>query len=203
MENFMRSVEKRCLTLNDSKTIRKVTTINNLGYCVGNGKIKPDPEWMKPLQELPPSKNMPCQKRINGMFTYYGKWTPEFSDKIRPLVKADKYPLEEKALKAFNTLKSKLCKATLWAIVGNLPLQLDCDASAYAISAVLSQIRRPVVFMSRSLQASERGYRIVEKEAQAIIEAVWKWKHLLSSNRFKLYINAKSVSFMYDNRKTN
>lgn len=49
VENFMRVVRKRHLTLNTSKTINKVTTLNTLGYCVGNGKIKPDPERMKPL----------------------------------------------------------------------------------------------------------------------------------------------------------
>ena len=34
VENFMRIVKKDWLTLNDSKTIRKVTTINTLGYIV-------------------------------------------------------------------------------------------------------------------------------------------------------------------------
>ncbi len=62
------------------------------------------------------------------MFAYYGKWTPEFSDKIQPLVKVDKFPFGEKAL---NTLKSEVCKVTLWAIVENLPPKLDCDSSDY------------------------------------------------------------------------
>lgn len=201
VENFMRVVRKRHLTLNTSKTINKVTTLNTLGYCVGNGKIKPDPERMKPFQELPPPKNMNSLKRIRRMFAYYAKWIPEFSEKIQPLVKVDRFPLEEKALKAFNTLKSELCRVILWAIDENLPLQLDCDASDYAVSAVLSQNGRPIAFMSRSLHASEKGYSIVEKEALAIIEAVRKWKHLLSLHHFKLYTDARSVAFMYDNRK--
>lgn len=140
-------------------------------------------------------------KRIRGMFAYYAKWIPEFSEKIQPLVKADRFPLEEKALKAFNTLKSELCRATLWAIDENLTLQLDCDVLNYAVSAVLSQNERSIAFMSRSLHASEKGYSIVEKEALAIIEAVQKWKHLLSPHHFKLYTDAQSVAFMYDNRK--
>ena len=70
MENFMRVV-------NDSKTIREVTMRNILGYCVGNGKVKPDPERMKPLQELPLLKNMNSLKRIRVMFAYYAKWIPE------------------------------------------------------------------------------------------------------------------------------
>ena len=152
---------------------------------------------MKSLQELPPPRNMNSLKRIREMFAYYTKWIPEFSDKLQPLVKADKFPLKEKALYAFNTLKSELCKATLWTIVENLPLQLDCDASDYVISAVLSQNERPVAFMSRSLLANKTEYSIAEKEALDIIEAVRKRKHLLSPNRFKLYTD----TFMYDKRK--
>lgn len=116
-------------------------------------------------------------------------------------MKAARFPLEEKALKAFNTLKLELCRATLWDIDKNLPLQLDCDASDYSVSAILSQNRRPIAFMPRSLHANEKGYSIVEKEALAIIEAVQKWKHLLSPHHFKLYTDARSVAFMYDNRK--
>ena len=48
VENFMRVVKKRCLILNDSKTIRKVTMINALGYCVGNGR--PIPFILRSLQ---------------------------------------------------------------------------------------------------------------------------------------------------------
>ena len=187
----MRVVKKRCLILNDSKNLWKVAMINTLGYCVGNGKIKPDPERMKSLQELPQPKNMKRFKRIRGMFAYYAKWIPEFSNKIQPIVKADKFPSGKKTLKPFNTLKSEQCKVTLWAIDENLTLQLDCDDLDYTISAVLSQNGRPVAFMSRSLQASERGYSIVEKETLAIIEAVRKWKHLLSPNCFKLYTDAR------------
>ena len=44
VENLMREVKKRCLTLKDSKTIRKIAMINTLGYCVRNGKIKSDPK---------------------------------------------------------------------------------------------------------------------------------------------------------------
>ena len=157
---------------------------------------------MKPLQELPPPKNMNSLKRIRGNVAYYAKWIPEFSDKIQPWVKADKFPMGEKALKAFNMLKSELCKATLWAIVENLPFHLDCDASDYAISAVLIQNGRPVAFISRSRQVNERVYSIVEKEALAIIEAVRKWKHLLSPNHFKLYIDTRSVSFMHNRKQT-
>ena len=40
----------------------------------------------------------------------------------------------------------------------------------------------------------------VEKEAQAIIEAVRHWKHFLTGRHFTLKTNQKSVSYMFDQR---
>ena len=42
---------------------------------------------------------------------------------------------------------------------------------------------------------------MVEKEAQAIIEAVRKWSHLLSTRHFTLITDQRSVSYMFDATK--
>ena len=70
-----------------------------------------------------------------------------------------------------------------------------------AVSATLNQGGRPVAFMSRTLQGSERHYPTFEKEATAVIEAVRKWSHLLSRNTFTLVTDQRSVSFMFDSRR--
>ncbi|XP_076033649.1 uncharacterized protein LOC143020786 [Oratosquilla oratoria] len=43
VQHFLEVIHNRNLTLNTSKTIKSVRSINILGYCVGNGIIKPDP----------------------------------------------------------------------------------------------------------------------------------------------------------------
>ena len=58
-------------------------------------------------------------------------------------------------------------------------LPFECDASHIAMSATLNQIGRPVAFMSWTLQSSELHCPSLEKEAAAMIEAVWKQNHLL------------------------
>jgi hypothetical protein len=55
--------------------------------------------------------------------------------------------------------------------------------------------------MPKTLTKSERMYPAVEKEALAIIEAVRKWSHLLSRQKFTLITDQRSVTFMFDNRK--
>ncbi|XP_068235600.1 uncharacterized protein [Palaemon carinicauda] len=201
VQNVLEVVQKRNLTLNEGKSVISVPTINVLGYCVGNNVIKPDPDRLRPLQELPPPTNMGSLRRAQGLFAYYAKWIPGFSDTIHPLVNTKTFPLSEPALAAFNSLKKQLMDVSLRAVDESLPFVVECYASEVAVSAVLNQGGRPVAFMSRTLQGSELHYPAVEKEATAIIEAVRKWSHFLARRHFTLITDQRSVMFMLDSRK--
>ena len=105
---FLEVAKKRNLTFNDSKTIRKVPQIPTLGYVVGNGVVKPDPDRLRALQEMPPPHNTESLNRVRGMFAYYAKWIPQFSQKIQPLVKSTEFPLSREAHDSFHSLKEEL-----------------------------------------------------------------------------------------------
>jgi hypothetical protein len=198
---FQSSMKSRDMTLNDSKTIYGVNEVNILGYCVGNNQIKPDPDRLKPLLELPPPSSGKSLQRALGLFAYYSKWIPNFSDRIGRLKMAKEFPLLEKEISDFEGLKEAIATAALQAIDESLPFTVECDASDIAVSATLNQNGRPVAFMSRTLQKSELAYPAIEKEATAIIEAVRKWSHLLIRQHFYLVTDQRSVAFMLDSRK--
>lgn len=201
VRKFREAIQRRNLTLNESKSVESKASINILGYCVGNGIITPAQERLRPLQEFPPPVNVHSLRRVVGMFAYYAKWIPNFSDKIQPLTQATTFPLDATALAAFNKLKKELEGATFCSIDESLPFVVECDASEVSLSATLNQGGRPVAFMSRTLQGSELHYPAVAKEAMAIIEAVRKWRHFLAGRHFTLETDQRSVSFMFDNRK--
>ena len=52
---------------------------------MGNGMVRPDPERLRPLQELPPPTNVRSQRRVLGLFAYYAKWISNFSEKIQSI----------------------------------------------------------------------------------------------------------------------
>ena len=198
---FQESMKKRGMTLNNDKTIYGVKELNILGYCVSNNQIKPDPERLKPLLEFPAPKSGKALQRALGLFAYYAKWIPKFSDRIGRLKSVKEFPLNAKELSDFESLKKSIALATLQAIDESMPFTVECDASDIAVSATLNQNGRPVAFMSRSLQGSELAYPAIEKEATAIIESVRKWNHLLIRNHFHLVTDQRSVAFMLDSRK--
>ena len=57
VEGFLEAIKRNNFTLNDSKTITSIPKIQILGYEVGHGLIKPDPERLRPLKEFPPPTN--------------------------------------------------------------------------------------------------------------------------------------------------
>ena len=75
---------------------------------------------------------------------------------------------------------------------------MKCDASNFAIAAVLNQNGRPVAFMSRTLNPRECNYSTVEKEATSVIEAIRKWAHYLHGRPFTLVTDQRSSAFMFD-----
>jgi len=54
VKSFLAAIRRRKFTLNESKTIVSQNDIHILGYVVGNGVVKPDPERMRALTEFPP-----------------------------------------------------------------------------------------------------------------------------------------------------
>ena len=44
---FMEVIHRRNLTLNESKSVLSSSTINILGYLIGNGVVRPDPERLR------------------------------------------------------------------------------------------------------------------------------------------------------------
>ena len=71
---------------------------------------------------------------------------------------------------------------------------LECDASGFATSAVLSQVQanglyHPVGFMSKSLSNVQWNHQVYNKELLAIIQALKEWQHFLegAAQPFKIF----------------
>ena len=199
LTKFLEVANKYGLVFNESKSVFRVKKINLLGYEICKGTIKPDPERLKPLLELPAPATLKAQERVVGTFAYYSQWISHFSDKIRPLVQNRTFPLSADVRATFDQLKRDLTEAVVATIEPNVMFVVETDASDNAIAASLNQNGRPVAFFSRTLTPTECKHSAVEKEAYAIIESLKKWRHLLIGHHFRLVTDQRSVAFMFDN----
>ena len=84
------------------------------------------------------------------------------------------------------------------------------DASDYATEGVLSMecedgLWRPVAFLSKSLNETERNYEIHDKEMLAIIKELENWRHLLEGAcfKFEIWTDHKNLEYFMKAQKLN
>lgn len=175
-----------------------VRCLQYIGHQSENGTVKPDPNRLAPLKNLPAPLCSKSLKRCLGLFSYYSAWIPEFSSRITPLLEVKSFPLSERQQNEFQRLKDDICTSSLSAIKDNEPFRIETDASSTALAATLSQGGRPVAFFSRTLKSTERSQSAIEREAAAVIEAVRKWHHLIIGRKFTIVTDQQAVSFIFN-----
>ena len=170
---------------------------------MGNRVIKPDPERVRALLEIPAPTNKKQLDRVVGIFTYYAKWLSNYSDRIRLLLDTVQFPLSDAATTAFHEMKSDLAQVSLQAIDFNAPFVVETDASDIAAFGILNQNGKPVAFHSRTFSVNEKHLPAVEKEALAIVDCIRKWRHFLTGTHFSIVTDQRSVSYIFDIQHTN
>ena len=198
LKKFMEVAKKYNLTLNMDKCKFSLTQIPVLGYIVEKMSMRPDPDRLKSLLEFPVPHDSASLKRALGMFSYYAKWIPKFSEKIHFFTDTLSFPLNSNAVAAFDQMKTEIANSCISAVDESIPFTVETDASDFAIAATLSQSGRPVAFYSRTLSKCEQRLPAIEKEALAIFDSLQKWRHYLIGRRFRLVTDQKSVSYMFN-----
>ncbi|GJY31627.1 reverse transcriptase domain-containing protein [Tanacetum coccineum] len=90
------------------------------------------------------------------------------------LEKETPFFFSEECIDSFNTLKRKLTEAPiLIAPDWDLPFELMCDASDFAIGAVLGQRKnkhfQPIHYASKTMNEAQTHYTTTEKELLAVV----------------------------------
>ena len=73
---FMKAAKQMNFTFNEDKSVIRVQEIDILGYRISQRSLKPDPERMAPLRNLPIPSNDKELKRCIGILDYYSTWIP-------------------------------------------------------------------------------------------------------------------------------
>jgi hypothetical protein len=140
-----------------------------------------------------------------GLAGYYRKFVRHFAVMAKPLTNL----LKKNALfiwtsvheDAFTTLKSALSSAPVLQLPNfSLPFELETDASAGGIGAVLSQQGRPIAFVSKALGIKNQGLSTYEKEYLAILMAVDQWRAYLQHDEFIIYTDQRSLAHLTEQK---
>ncbi|GJR78209.1 reverse transcriptase domain-containing protein [Tanacetum coccineum] len=105
-------------------------------------------------------------------------------------------------IQAFQTLKKKLTEAPiLIAPDWDLPFELMCDASDFAIGAVLGQRHekhfRPIHYASKTMNEAESHYTTTEKEMLVVVYAFEKFRSYLILNKSIVYTDHSALKYLF------
>ena len=137
LDLFLRAAERKNMTYNDAKSVFSTRRLAILGHIIEEGEIRPDPERLRPLQELPVPTDAKSLGRCKGLFSYYSQWIPRFSDRMKPINECKTFPLPAEAVAAFNSIKESIAESVVTAIDKDLPFEVETDASDVALAATL------------------------------------------------------------------
>ena len=117
------------------------------------------------------------------------------------------FVFDDECMHAFNLLKEKLiCAPIMCAPNWNLPFEIMCDASDYAIGAVLGQRKdkklHVIYYASRTLNDAQLNYATTEKEMLAIVFAFDKFRAYLLGSKTIVYTDHSAIKYLMSKKES-
>ncbi|GJX52056.1 reverse transcriptase domain-containing protein [Tanacetum coccineum] len=118
------------------------------------------------------------------------------------LEKETPFFFSKECIESFNTLKRKLTEAPiLIAPDWDLPFELMCDASDFAIGVVLGQRKnkhfQPIHYSSKTMTEAQAHYTMTEKELLAVVYAFEKFRSYLILSKSIVYTDHSAIKYLF------
>nr|GEU34735.1 reverse transcriptase domain-containing protein [Tanacetum cinerariifolium] len=140
-----------------------------------------------------------------GYASFYRRFIQDISKIARPMT----HPLEKETpfvfskdcIDAFETLKKNLTEAPVLVVPDwNLPFELTCDASDFAIGAVLGQHKtkhfQPIHYASKTMTESQIYYTTTEKEMLVVVYAFENFRPYLILSKSIVYTDHSALKYL-------
>ncbi|GJY67026.1 reverse transcriptase domain-containing protein [Tanacetum coccineum] len=180
-----------CNNNNDSnKPIRRISSINT-PYLVSPIHVVPKKGGMTVVlnddNELIPSR------MVTG-------WRDSSKFQSLPEIKKRQH---SPVLMAFNILKEKLTIAPIIIFPDwNMPFELMCDASDFAVGAVLGQRIdgkfKPIYYTSKTLNNAQEHYTTTKKELLAVVFSIDKFRPYLVLSKTIVYTDHSALKYLFN-----
>ncbi|GJW47472.1 reverse transcriptase domain-containing protein [Tanacetum coccineum] len=117
------------------------------------------------------------------------------------LEKETPFIFSKECIEAFETLKMKLTQAPiLVAPDWDLPFEIMCDASDFAVGAVLGQRKtkhfQPIHYASKTMTEAQAHYTTTEKELLAVVYAFEKFRPYLVLSKSIVYTDHSALKYL-------
>ena len=185
-------------------------SVSYLGHVISASGIKTDPKKTEAIRTFPIPTNLRQLRGALGLFSYYRKFVPNFSDIARPLTELTKketlFEMNKERIDAFNKLKGSLStQAELASFDPTFETSIHTNASYFAGGFMIAQrnpitgVERPEAFHSFKFNGPELNYPIHDKELMPTVVAVRKFRWMFSG-LVKVYTDHRALTFSLSRR---
>ncbi|GJT87185.1 reverse transcriptase domain-containing protein [Tanacetum coccineum] len=177
-----------------------------IGHKVSNAGLEVDKAKIDVISKLPPPTNIKGIRSFLGHAGFYRRFIKDFSKIARPLTKLHEkdtpFEFDDECQKAFELLKEKLtCAPMIVSPNWNLPFELMCDASDFAVGVVLGQKDSknfyPIYFASKTLNPAQQKYTVTEKELMAVVFAFDKFRSYLILSKTIVHTDHSALRHLF------
>jgi hypothetical protein len=167
-----------------------MTELLYLGFRIGGGKIRVDPEKTNKILTMGRPKNRKQVQQYLGFVNYFARFIPNAAKILEPISNllrgrgkraVQDFVWTPECEKAFEQTKILLTTAPVLRVPDmSLPFIVTTDASQMAIAGMLSQEfpdgEHPVAYTSRKLSDAEKNYTVYEQEMLAVVHSCTVWR---------------------------
>ena len=196
LSKVLQRCEETNLVLNWEKCHFMVREGIVLGHKISPNGIEIDKAKVEIIEKLPSPNSIRAIRSFLGHTGFYRRFIKDFSKISKPLsnllIKDAPFVFSNECQQAFETLKHALVNALIMVAPDwDLPFELMCDASDYALGAVLGQRKnkqfQPIYYASKTLNDTQQNYTTTEKELLAVVFAFEKFRSYLLLSKVIVY----------------
>lgn len=199
------------LTINVKKSHFCFKSLRYLGYIVGGGELRTDPDKVKSVAQFPVPTSRKQVRRFLGMTGWYRRFIPNYANLAAPLTDtlkiSPKFQVKDDALKAFEVLKKSLISAPILSHPDfSKPFYIQCDASTSGVGGVLFQVddlgrEKVLYYHSQKLNAAQKNYSITELECMAAIICVKEFRPFIEMQDFTIITDHASLQWLMNQKE--
>ncbi|GJU59841.1 reverse transcriptase domain-containing protein [Tanacetum coccineum] len=176
-----------------------------LGHKISKSRIEVDKAKVDVIAKLPHPTSVKGIRSFLGHAGFYRRFIQDFSKIARPMThlleKDTPFIFSKECIESFNILKKKLTEAPiLVAPDWDLPFKIMCDASDYAVGAVLGQRKtkhfQPIHYASKTMMDAQAHYTTTEKELLAVVYAFEKFRPYLVLSKTIVYTDHSALKYL-------
>lgn len=212
LEEVAKCLKAAKLTINVAKSKFCQREIKYLGYRIGHGCLKVDPEKVVAITSFPLPKTPKQLRRFIGMANWYRAFILNFADMAGPLTdclkKSSKsFALTALAIQSFDKLKNALSSAPVLAQPNfSKEFIIQCDASMVGVGGVLYQYdndnkERPIAYVSQKLNRCQRNYTVTELECMAAVVCVKRFRPYIEGLPFRIITDHASLKWLMSQKE--